>query len=705
MAFESCKSVMVQLPTGTGKTHLLASVVRDVVQQDESNVVWIIAHRKELVAQIEQTIETFGLPVDHKHPDNCQVRVYSIQWLSRHVDEMDYEPSLIVIDEAHHALAKTYSAVMNTYPQAMKLGMTATPCRMNGKGFTDLFDTLLYGKQINEFIKDGYLSPYDYISIPTSSDEICKIDGLTKRAADGDYSTTEMNEVLDTRPSIARLYETIKEFAPDKKGITYAISIDHANHIAEYYQSKGLKAESISSKTPDAERSRLVNDFNEGRLQILVNVDIFSEGFDCPDVEFIQMARPTLSLAKYLQQVGRGLRVFEGKRYCVLLDNVGLYRLFGLPSTNRNWLDMFNGRERGRGELAAERVAFMQLYEQFTVRSDTDDALTQMVVLTKHDELQERMELQEALRWAGTDTSNLKRLNKGWLSDGAYIRKEASLKLYKKVGQRNFGRELMIDIQGIYYSFEERSEELIMIGRNQPWTQSVEQLIKKNPLAYSNVYQGLTKSHTEYIWSAELLGTDNIRFHNGLYCLTKGKSACSDMVYHNISKAKSGVRSFIDDRKKHGIMNQDGNYYLLWDKWSVDLKDNGLVYVKDDCDDLRGIWINLYTMQEFHEAPRLVRFGFVDMLQVGNQYFVQKVRLLAGIALSEHDFAYNDGVFQVLDYYVILKKSPHTVLRIGNYFGDRVDRQFKLLDMQSYGSNNYNGSISQSKLPRTSRLW
>src|SRR5574344_1001563 len=252
-AFSTLRSVMVQMPTGTGKTHLLAAVVNDYVQKDEQNIVWIIAHRRELVSQIENTIAWYQLPVCHEKPERCQVRVYSIQWLSRHLDELKDVPALIVIDEAHHALAKTYSMVMNAFPTARNLGMTATPCRLNGKGFTDLFDTLLTTDSLSVFIEHGYLSPYDYVSIPTDSEEALKIDGLEKRAADGDYSVAEMSAVLDVRPSIERLYHTVMEYAPNKKGIVYAIDIDHANHIAEFYSEHGLRAMAISSKTKDSD--------------------------------------------------------------------------------------------------------------------------------------------------------------------------------------------------------------------------------------------------------------------------------------------------------------------------------------------------------------------------------------------------------------------------------------------------------------------
>ena len=411
-AFKHHDAVMVQMPTGTGKTMVLANIVFSFLEKS-NHPIWIVAHRRELVSQIKETIFSKITPslftlkegnFSKTHPSSltlkggstafpkplspqgtgdvtalrCSeplrskvggaskpspdclsagalIKVTSIQWLSRHYGEMEEKPGLIVIDEAHHALAETYAEVMNTYPKAKKLGLTATPYRLNGKGFTDLFDTLLCSWSMEKFISEGRLSLYDYYSIkPDSADQLL-IDSLQKRGADGDYQQKELNEVMDVKPSLERLCLTIKEYVPGKKGIVYAISIQHAEHIAEFYRENGINAVAISSKTPLAERQELIERFKSSSLssslnstsddiEVLVSVDLFSEGFDCPDVEFIQLARPTLSLAKYMQMVGRGLRVAEGKEYCVILDNVGLYKRFGLPSVDRDWQSMFEGR-------------------------------------------------------------------------------------------------------------------------------------------------------------------------------------------------------------------------------------------------------------------------------------------------------------------------------------------------------------------------
>ena len=417
-AFKSYRSVMVQMPTGTGKTILLAEVVKSEklkASEEKSEklkvknpCVWIVVHRRELVEQIKETLAKQLDSSLFTFPSSLTPRVFSIQWLSRHYHELDERPSLIIIDEAHHAVAKTYKEVMDAYPEAKKLGLTATPCRLNRKGFTDLFDVLLQSWSYNKFIADGWLSLYDYMSVKADSLDQQMVFGLTKRGADGDFSLREMSEKLDVRPSIERLCDTVMRYAPEKKGIVYAIDIKHAEHIAEYYRERGLNAVAISSKTPAEERKSIIDRFRNSNdslkntncqvldspISILVNVDLFGEGFDCPDVEFIQLARPTLSLSKYLQQVGRGMRVYEGKRYCLILDNVGLYRLFGMPSDDRDWQAMFEGKSAGKGNIASAEERYSVAYALRDEVRCISNEQTELITVMTHEG--QRMDLDEA---------------------------------------------------------------------------------------------------------------------------------------------------------------------------------------------------------------------------------------------------------------------------------------------------------------------
>lgn len=442
-AFRSCQSVMVQMPTGTGKTVLLAEQVKSEERRVKNPCIWIVVHRRELVEQIKETLDTM-LNSYSSTPDtttsllsdDSRIKVMSIQWLSRHYQELKEKPSLIVIDEAHHAVAKTYKEVMDVYHEAKKLGLTATPCRLARRGFTDLFDVLLQSWSAKKFIADGWLSLYDYMSIREDSEDWRLVNSLKKRGADGDFSLREMSEKMNVQPSIKRLCDTVIRYAANKKGITYAIDIAHAEHIAEAYRQHGINAVAISSKTPLEERKAIIERFKKtsvgdyygkpccaslgltkplgetlsadykadvrdktleqkANIQVLVNVDLFGEGFDCPDVEFIQLARPTLSLAKYLQQVGRGMRVFEGKKYCLILDNVGLYRLFGLPSDDRDWQAMFEGQIAGKGNITQAEEQYDVAYSiRNKMVSITSDNQTELITVMTHDG--QRMDLEAA---------------------------------------------------------------------------------------------------------------------------------------------------------------------------------------------------------------------------------------------------------------------------------------------------------------------
>ena len=543
------RSVMAQMPTGTGKTVLLASVVESFLREHSNCNVWIVAHRRELVSQIQETIERVfskthpssltikedfsNHPVNSSkitpslftlkegstsHPGpltlrgeggnrptrcseplrskvggpskvspdclsasafNVPIKAVSIQWLSKHYDEIEEEPGMIVIDEAHHALAKTYKEMWERFPKAKFLGLTATPCRLNGKGFTDLFDVLVQSWSVPEFISKGRLATYDFVSIKSDGVTQRLIDSLQKRGADGDYQNKEMDMLLNKKPSIERLYRSLEEFGKERKGIVYAINISHANAIAEFYREHGIAAVAIDSKTPASERRMLIERFKASSLsfskitpslftlkegstshpgpltlrgeggnrptrcseplrskvggpskvspdcagwdrltdtclragdglgatclraadgaapiQVLVNVDIFSEGFDCPDVEFVQLARPTLSLAKYLQMVGRGLRVAKGKKNCVIIDNVGLYRVFGLPSQVWNWNAMFEGKLKvgKRKETPKDREFFLMNGEQDDIQIHPD---SEMMMVMSHEELLQTIQYRE----------------------------------------------------------------------------------------------------------------------------------------------------------------------------------------------------------------------------------------------------------------------------------------------------------------------
>ena len=194
-AFKAHRSVMVQMPTGTGKTVVLASLVIKILKDERikgrSGKILIVAHRRELIEQIQNTLKKVfffeNSPVPSAEGATAHISVMSIQWLSRNIDMVRKKPDLVIIDEAHHALAKTYQMLWTAWPEAKFLGLTATPYRMSGDGFTDLFEVLVDSWSVKQFIADGWLSPYDYYSIRPDGEEQKEIDSLKKRGADGDF--------------------------------------------------------------------------------------------------------------------------------------------------------------------------------------------------------------------------------------------------------------------------------------------------------------------------------------------------------------------------------------------------------------------------------------------------------------------------------------------------------------------------------------
>lgn len=355
-AWDKYDSVMLQMPTGTGKTYLFTSIVNDLLaaykEAHHDIHILVVAHRMELLDQISATLSRFGIAhgfIQGAREQHLWKRVQVASIMSL-LTEKNYYNTLrqkfdyIIVDEAHHSLADTYIKLFELFPDAKKLGVTATPWRLNHESFLKLYQALIVSPQISWFINNNLLADFDYVSIKPDSD-IQRLVDRSEVVDTGDFSNSDLDNTFNTQRIRSKLYESYKRFANGKKGIVYAINKLHASKIAELYCSHGINAVAIDCDTPKEERQEMIAQFKSGMIAVLVNVEIFTEGFDCPDVSFIQLARPTKSLALYLQQVGRGLRMVEGKKKTIIIDNVGLYNYFGLPDANRKWLYHFNGHD------------------------------------------------------------------------------------------------------------------------------------------------------------------------------------------------------------------------------------------------------------------------------------------------------------------------------------------------------------------------
>lgn len=326
-----CHAPLVVLPTGGGKTYVAAQVTQNAVAEGKS--VWFIAHRQELINQASEAFTTFGIRhgiVKSGYPQDSQaVQVASVQTLVRRLDTV-VPPDLIITDEAHHATATSYIKIYAAFPNASLLGVTATPCRLNGSGLGSVFDTMILGPS-NQWLTDaGFLAPARYYAPPQK----VNLDGVHTRA--GDYVTSELEEVMDDGEVTGDAVDHYRRICDGAPMLVFCVSVAHAHHVAAQYVAAGYRAAAVDGKLSDDDRKDRIQGLASGKYQVITSCDLIGEGLDVPVVGAVQLLRPTQSPALHLQQIGRGLRHAEGKT-CFVLDHVGNTRKHGFASTERNW--------------------------------------------------------------------------------------------------------------------------------------------------------------------------------------------------------------------------------------------------------------------------------------------------------------------------------------------------------------------------------
>lgn len=361
------RNIMLQMPTGTGKTRLFVALISALTATkarsfgiERQPYFLVVTHREEIVEQISGTLFSHyklshiilgskKCKVSDVNQKEIPVSVSSIQYLSRHIKDISKEENydFIIIDEAHHSLAASYRLLWQAYPDAFKLGVTATPYRLCGQGFRELYQELVTSRGVEYFIKQGYLADYRFFTVSREQAALQKVNRLTKVNAFGDYRIKDLQEIYAGDEEMEFLYDCYKTHVNGKQGIIYAVNHLHAEMIARYFADNGVNIASIDSRTSAGKRQVLIDKFRKGMLQVLVNVELFTEGFDCPAIGFVMLARPTKSLAMYLQQVGRALRPDSSKKEAddkvFILDCAGLYNRFGLPERPRDWEADFCG--------------------------------------------------------------------------------------------------------------------------------------------------------------------------------------------------------------------------------------------------------------------------------------------------------------------------------------------------------------------------
>lgn len=369
--FKDSKRLMFQLATGGGKTVIFVNIIKHFLKKGKR--VMLVAHRQELIDQAWATLyknKIYSGIIKASQPTNYELpcQVASIQTLARRDNLPDAD--LIIFDESHHCQHdNTYGDVISAhYPDSLVLGVTATPYRLSGHGFRKFFDKLIVSANYSDLRDEGYLVPYKYLIGGFPDMDNIKL-------SNGDYLAKDSEKAM----SLAPIVESYLEHANGKKGIVFAVNVNHSITICNKYKTAGIAAEHVDGTTPDEERSGIFARFKTGETKIIVNVGIATEGTDLPDADFVQLARPTKSLSMYLQMVGRAFRVLSGvvdnlytpearrsailaseKPNALILDNSGCWEDHGMPDQDFNWQWYFKGISR---KEKGEAVEFIELIE------------------------------------------------------------------------------------------------------------------------------------------------------------------------------------------------------------------------------------------------------------------------------------------------------------------------------------------------------
>ena len=304
---------LVVAPCGAGKSYLFAEMIRRTKGE-----VLVLTHRQELKEQHEELLRNLGI---------TNARVAMILTEANRLGNYP-TPALIVADEAHLSRSNSWMKVIQYY-DTWSVGLTATPIRLDGKPLGDVFDNLITGVDTRWLIEHQRLAPYEYYA-PTA----VETDGLRKVA--GDFVTTDLEQLMNERAIYGNVIESYKRFALGERSIVYCVSVKHARETADAFNSASIRAESLSAGTPAGRRKQILDDFRTGKITVLCNVGIISEGVSIDEVTCCMLLRPTDSVALGIQQMMRCMRYLPGKT-AKIIDFVGNYTRVGLPDDDREW--------------------------------------------------------------------------------------------------------------------------------------------------------------------------------------------------------------------------------------------------------------------------------------------------------------------------------------------------------------------------------
>lgn len=325
---------LIVCATGGGKTAIATKIAEGI--KNKGNSLIFMCHRTELVDQTYRTflkndIEPDFVAAGRKFKPQSDCQIAMVNTLLRRLQKVDC-PSVLIADECHHLASKTWKTVADYYNRSITIGLTATPCRLDGKPLSDMFDCMIIGPQTDELIRDGYLVPYKYYA-PTN------LDTSKVKVVNGEYQAQALDDFMRESSVIGDNIEQYKKLAMGKRNVVFACNVKHSMEIVRRYNEAGIPAAHLDGNTNPGERKQIIKDFESGKVKVLSNVDLFGEGFDLPAIEVVSMLRPTMSLSLCIQQWGRGLRTAPeiGKTECLILDHVNNYQRHGLPDEHREW--------------------------------------------------------------------------------------------------------------------------------------------------------------------------------------------------------------------------------------------------------------------------------------------------------------------------------------------------------------------------------
>lgn len=345
------KRVLLQLATGGGKTAICARMLHNAI--DRGKRAWFLVHRRELAAQVSKALTIEG--VEHglimpgvKVNLDAPVQVGSIPTVVNRLDRYP-RPDLIAFDEAHHIAAGSWAKIAMAFPEAYQIGLSATPTRLDGAGMADFFDAMVCGPSVKWLIANGFLSKYRLLAPDT-------IDRSSLRKRAGEYATADAERA--TQKIVGNAVSHYRKHIDGARAIVFAVSIKKSQETAKLFNDAGIPAIHVDGKTDDTLRDGIMADFALGKIRVVCNVNLFSEGFDCPALDAVIDIAPTMSMAMYRQRVGRMLRPYPGKEFGYYLDCVGNSdpRVHGLPNADIEWSLTEGKSERKKNKVGAPRV-------------------------------------------------------------------------------------------------------------------------------------------------------------------------------------------------------------------------------------------------------------------------------------------------------------------------------------------------------------